>query len=136
MILNPLHWSYQAWQWFFVIAGCWNLLGAVDAILRPALNLEKYYGVQTDDFITIFLNRAFWIVVLIFGIGYFLIAINPILFYGIIVLGIIGKIAVAVSWIYLFKIGKGERISIFAASGDLLFTVFFLLCLFSDIMNT
>ena len=124
MILNPLHWSYQAWQWFFVIAGFWNLLGAVDGILRPTLNLEKYYGVQTDDFITIFLNRAFWIVVLIFGIGYFLIAINPILFYGIIVLGIIGKIVVAVSWISLFKIGKGERISIFASSGDLLFTVF------------
>jgi len=61
MVLNPLHWSYQVWQWFFVISGCWNLFGAVGGILKPALNLEQYYNVKTPDLITIFSNRLFWI---------------------------------------------------------------------------
>ena len=136
MTWNPLHWSYQAWQLFFVIAGCWNLLGAYGGISKPVENLRQYYNVKNDDFITITLNRTFWIGVLIFGIGYFLIAVNPILFYGVIVLGIIGKITISAIWIYLFYIGKAERIAIISASGDLLFTMFFVVCLFSDIITT
>ena len=111
------------------------MLGAISGIVKSALNLEKFYNVKTDDFITIFLNRSFWLFVLVFGIGYFLIAANPILFYGIIIMGIIGKIIVAANWFYMFIIGKGKKILIGAAAGDLLFAVFFVLCLFSDMMK-
>lgn len=135
MSWNPLHWSYQAWQLFFVIAGGWNLLGAYGGILKPVENLRQYYNVKTDDFMTITLNRVFWISVLIFSVGYFLIALNPILFYGVIVLGIMGKISISAIWIYLFRIGKAEKVAIISASGDLIFTIFFIVCLFSDIIT-
>lgn len=133
--MNPIHWDDQVWRVFYVISGCWNLIAAIGGIFKPASNLEKFYRVKTDDFITIFLNRSFWITVLIFGIGYLLVAINPILFFGIVVLGIIGKIILAACWFYLFIIGKGEKIIVFAASGDLLFTLIFVLSLFSDVMK-
>lgn len=135
MAWNPIEWSYLTWQWFFVISGCWNLIGAIPGILKPASNLEKYYNIKTEDFITLFLNRSFWLIVLLFGIGYFLIAYDPKLFYGIIIMGIIGKILVAINWIYLFVIGKGEKIIVFGAIGDSLFSIFFILCLFSNIMK-
>ncbi len=135
MILNPLTWELQSWRLFFLIAGLWNLTGAIPAILSPANNLEKYYDVKTDDFMTVFLNRSFWIVILIFGIGYLLIAYDPGLFYGIIVMGIIGKIIVALNWYYLRGIGKAKKGVVFVATGDLLFTILFVLSLFSPVIS-
>ncbi len=132
---NPLHWDYQVWQWFFVVSGVWNLIGATDGLLRPALNLEKYYNVKTDDYYTLFLNRSFWWCVLIFGVGYLLIAYDPVLFYGIIVMGIIGKVIVAANWYYLYLRGRAQTAVIFGATGDSIFTVFFVLALFSDVLS-
>ena len=129
----PVNWSVLVWRIFFFISACWNFLGGINGIVRPAKNLKKYYNVQSESYITIFLNRSFWIVVLIFGIGYLLVGIDPTLFYGIVVMGIIGKIAVAINWIYIFIIKKSERIVLLGAIGDLIFTVFFVLFLFSEV---
>jgi hypothetical protein len=132
MTLNPFNWGVENWRLFFLISALWNFFGGVPGALKPADNLEKYYNVKTDDFITIFLNRGIWICVLIFGIGYLLVAYDPVMFYGIIIMGIIGKIAIAFLWFYLRAIGKLEMIGVIAATGDLLFTVLFIISLFSN----
>jgi len=135
MILNPLTWDFQTWRLFFLISALWNFAGGIPAVLRPEANLEKYYNVKTDDPMTIFLNRTFWIMVLIFGVGYLLIACDPVMFYGIIYMGIIGKILVAVNWYYMRAVGKLNNVGVFGATGDLIFAILFIASLFSPVIN-
>src|SRR4030042_2141959 len=119
------------WRLFFLAAGLWNWCGAVPAIFWPGLNLNLFYaitGLQDYplNYYLVFLNRSFWIAVLVFGLGYLIIASDPGKHLGIVVMGIIGKVIVALAWYYLFAMGKATGFAVFAATGDSLFTVFFL----------
>ena len=125
---------YRRWRLFFLVSGLWNLGGAIPALVSPRLNLQLMYGIfKTDEsslrFYLEFLNRGFWMAVLVFGIGYLIIATNPGKHLGIVVMGIIGKVIVAMSWFFLFAMGKATGFAVFAATGDSLFTVFFILYL-------
>jgi lipid-A-disaccharide synthase-like uncharacterized protein len=121
--------SYQNWRIFFAVAASWNLIGAVGALIAPRMNLEKFYGIETDDDNMIFLNRAFWWVVFLFGCGYLAIAYSPIDHVDIIFFGIAGKIMVAINWFYLCARGRARIWAFLAALGDSIFTIFFILFL-------
>jgi hypothetical protein len=126
--------TYRGWRLFFLVSGIWNLSGAVPAIFWPGLNLNLFYAITEFqdyplNYYLVLLNRSFWIAVLVFGLGYLIIASNPGKHLGIVVMGIIGKVIVAVSWFYLFAMGKATGFAVFAAIGDSLFTVFFILYL-------
>ena len=121
--------SYQNWRIFFAVAASWNLIGAVGSLIAPRMNLTKFYGIETDDYHMIFLNRAIWLVVLMFGCGYLAIAYSPVDHVDIIVFGIAGKILIAISWFYLFARGRAKIWAFLAAFGDSIFTVFFILFL-------
>ncbi len=129
MFANPLSWNYGTWRKFFAVAAAWNLLASIPAIILPQLNLEMFYGLVTDDFYTILLNRSFWAAVLIFGIGYLIIAYDPGKSLGIVIMGIIGKILVAVVWFYLFAVDLATALVVFGGTGDSIFTVFFVVYL-------
>jgi hypothetical protein len=131
MILNPLTWDMGAWRLFFLVAGLWNLSGAIPAIVRPEKNLQQFYRIKTGDDVAVTMNRTFWVMVLLFGVGYLAIAYDPVLFYGIIFMGIVGKILVALNWYYQKASGRLQNIGVFAATGDLLFAVLFIFSLFS-----
>ena len=126
--------TYRRWKLFFLVSGLWNLGGAIPALVSPRLNIQLMYGLfPTEEsslwFYLELLNRGFWMAVLVFGIGYLIIATNPGKHLGIVVMGIIGKILVALVWYYLFAMGKAAGFAVFAATGDSLFTVFFVLYL-------
>jgi len=124
--LNPLNWDYRTWRKFFLIAALWNFSGALPAIFYPALNMKFFYGVQTDNYYILFLNMAFWGAVLIFGIGYLIVSYNPGKNHGIVIMGIIGKTMVAATWYYLFGTDRATILSFLAATGDILFTLYFI----------
>jgi hypothetical protein len=130
MNVNPFEWGYQGWRLFFLISAVWNLFGSIDGILRPANNMLRYYSLETDDNYTLFLNRSFWGAVFVFGIGYLIIAYDPGKHLGIVAMGIIGKILVSVNWFYLYGIGRAKSPALFAAVGDSLFTLFFIVYLY------
>ena len=127
--MNPLSWNYSTWQKFFAVSAAWNLIGAIPALINPRLNLIMFYGFSSDDYYTILLNRGFWASVFIFGIGYIIIAYDPGRSLGIIIMGIIGKIFVAITWFYLFAVDRAEISAVLAGGGDSIFTVFFILYL-------
>ena len=133
MNVNPLEWSYQSWRLFFLISAIWNLLGCIEGTLLPGKNMLRYYGVETDDYHTLFLNRSFWGAVLVFGIGYLIIAYDPGKHLGIVLMGIIGKILVSVNWFYLYGTGRAKASALFAAVGDSLFTLFFILYFYGGV---
>ncbi len=129
--LNSFGWTYENWKTFFFVAALWNLLAAIPAIIRPDLYFKIYYGLATDDPYTIMLNRSFWIAVAIFGMGYWMVSRNPEKQTGIIVMGIVGKFAVAISWYYMVFTGMAEFMPFFGATGDSIFTVYFVIYLLS-----
>jgi len=131
--MNPLEWSYQGWRIFFLISGLWNLLGCIEGIVRPAKNMRRYYDIETNDYYTLFLNRAFWESVLVFGIGYLIIAYDPGKNLGLVIMGIIGKVIVAVTWLILFLRKKAKGSALFAAIGDSIFTIFFIVYLIGGV---
>ena len=129
--INPLTWSYEGWRIFFLVSALWNLTGAIPALIVPARNLKVMYNLETDDYYTVFLNRALWWAILVFGIGYLIIAYDPGRHLGIVLMGIIGKTVIAAHWYYLFGKGRATYAVVLAATGDSIFTVFFVLYLFN-----
>ncbi|HUT55549.1 MAG TPA: hypothetical protein VM658_19315 [bacterium] len=122
--------SYQGWRRFFLVSGLWNLSGSIPVLIAPSLNLKLFYGLVSDDYYHLFLNRGLWWAVLIFGVGYLIAAWAPGRHLGIIVMGVLGKTVIAIHWFYLFSIDRATILALLAALGDSLFTVGFLLYLF------
>ncbi len=125
--LNPTAWGGEIWRKFFLVAALWNLSGAIPGILMPGLNLRLFYGIQTTDFHMLLLNTMFWGAVLVFGIGYLLVAKNPEKNPGIVVLGVISKTLVAVVWYYLYFFcdDRATILVVGGATGDVVFTGYF-----------
>jgi len=119
-------WDLSAWKKFFVVAGLWNFSFVLAAFLMPVFFIRLMYGIHTDNFYIIYLNLAFFVAVALFGIAYFMIAIDPPANTNLVILGIIGKTAVAFTFYYLFAIGRISFLAILAGTGDLLFALYFL----------
>ncbi|MFZ5571632.1 MAG: hypothetical protein ACOZF0_14615 [Thermodesulfobacteriota bacterium] len=125
--LNPTAWDPDTWKKFFLIAALWNFSGAIPGIFLSDLSLRLFYGIHTSDFHTLFLNSMFWGAVMIFGIGYLIVASdidkNP----GILILGIITKTLVALVWYYIYFFGcdRATILVVGGATGDLVFAGYF-----------
>jgi len=124
--LNPTKWDYQAWRKFFLIAALWNFTFIPPALLFPSFEVRLMYGLKTSDFYILYLNTAFFLTVLVFGIGYLIIAYDPGKNLGIILMGIIAKTMVGIGFYYLFSIDKVTLIPVFGGTVDLLFTLYFI----------
>ncbi len=129
--LYPSGWTYSGWRTFFLVAALWNILAAIPASLWPEHNLKAYYGVLYGSDYAIILNRSFWLAVLIFGIGYYLVSRAPEKNLGIIIMGILGKVAVAINWYILVFTGMATAMAFVGATGDSVFTVYFIYYLMS-----
>ena len=129
--MAPSGWTYSQWRKFFLIAAIWNILSAVPATFWPEFNMKIFYDVLYGEDYAIMLNRCFWISVLIFGIGYWMVSRAPEKNQGILVMGVLGKIAVAVNWFALVLDGMATFVAFFAALGDTVFTIYFIYFLFS-----
>lgn len=124
--LYPPNWDYQTWRKFFVIAGIWNFSIALPSLLFPSFAMRLTYGFQTSDFYILYLNSSFFATVLIFGIGYFIIAFNPGKNLGIVLLGIIGKTTVGIAFYYLYHMDRVTIMPVLGGTGDLIFTLYFI----------
>lgn len=132
MFLNPFAWDYQVWRIFFLIAALWNFLG-IFGMIWPQESFKNMFGKETDDDIMILLYQTLWGSVLLLGIGYLIIAYNPGTNLGLVLLGIIGKIADAYSFILYYRKGLFQKRILVAAIGDLIFCFFFICYLFGGV---
>jgi len=124
--LNPKKWDYRTWRKFFYIAALWNFFFSIPALIFPSLQVQLMYGFKTTSFYILYLNTALFITVLIFGIGYFMIAQAPEKNLGLVKLGIIGKTVVGVGFYALFSAGRVTFIPVLGGTGDLIFTFYFI----------
>ncbi len=128
MLINPLNWDYQVWRFFFLISAIWNFMG-IFGVIWPRQSFMGFFGQDTEDQITIGIYRLLWTNVLLFGIGYLIVAYDPGSNLGLILLGIIGKVIASAGFIVLYRQGVSTKGALFGAAGDMLFTLFFILYL-------
>lgn len=109
------------WRLAFLVAALFNFAVGAPMVAAPAL-LATALGLAAGD--PLLLQLLGWLIVT-FGIGYAMVAINPRLHRGIALLGIIGKGGViALTW-WLAWHGSVARDVALLAGGDLIFVAVF-----------
>src|SRR3954470_23374977 len=81
-------------SWLFALGAAWNLVIGLSIMFAPLSSLRLLYGHEpsADDQLLMMLDRDFASCVLLFGVGYGIVASAPSRNHGLIWLGIIGKL--------------------------------------------
>jgi len=118
----------KRYRLLFVAAAFWNIAAVIGALGRPAYHRSLFFAksIQEPGFIGHLNTVGFWGSVLVFGIGYAIVAMDPRKNHGIIWMAIIGKLFVAVWWAWYFFQGKLTSFALTGAIGDAVFAFIFL----------
>ena len=113
--------------WLFGLGAAWNLVIGLSVLLAPLFSLRLLYGHEpsADDPLLAILNRDFAFCVLIFGVGYGIVALDPSRNHGLIWLGIIGKLGVVATLGQRWLTGVATAWVLPAAAGDFVFAALF-----------
>ena len=122
--------SRKFWKIVFLIVGGINVLGTLPGILYPQTGLSEFTGTITSEFYSLFLFRSLWIVVLLFGIGYLLVAFNPSKNHGILVIGGIGKLIFALHLLWAYGSHSFSSMALMTGVMDLVWVIIFSIFLF------
>ena len=112
----------------FAIAALWNLAAAAVALIAPDFHRGMFFVSTTDPIGTIALvnTQAFWVTVLFFGIGYGIVARDPVRNHALVFIAALGKIYVFFAWSWHWHAGEMTSFALFGAVGDLVFAALFL----------
>jgi hypothetical protein len=114
------------WQLFFVSMAIWNVGLALPGLIAPRRGFRLLYGVETDRFYELYQHWAISAVILLFGVGYAIIAIEPSANLGLVLVGVIAKVLFAAVITVLFFLGRATKVALAVAVGDIVFAVFFI----------
>ncbi|MCU0428022.1 MAG: hypothetical protein MUF71_20615 [Candidatus Kapabacteria bacterium] len=115
-------------KFIFTFAAVANIFAALLALGAMDLHLQMFYGrLQVQDILLRFYHYNFWFVVLMMGFGYAVIARNPQHNRALILIGAVGKLTVAVSWMLLYTMNEATVMVLGGVVYDGLFGILFLL---------
>ena len=111
----------------FTIAAMYNIIAAAIALSLPEFHLQEFFGlgVVADSIVARMNTEAVWVTVLIFGLGYGLVARDPSRNHGIVKLAIVGKVYFGLTWIFAFARGDVTPLALVGAIGDIIFALIF-----------
>jgi hypothetical protein len=114
-------------SWLFGVGAAWNFVIGVSILVDPLSSLRLLYAQQpgTDDQLLMMLDRDFGFCVLLFGVGYGIVARDPSRNHGLIWLGIIGKLGVVATLGQRWLTGVATAWVLPAAAGDFVFAALF-----------
>ncbi|HKR05388.1 MAG TPA: hypothetical protein VJY62_12205 [Bacteroidia bacterium] len=119
------HLNSKFWKMVFLVAGLYTAGGVLPGIINPQKGIMSFTGKETNDFYSIFFFQNLWITVLVFGIGYLIVATKPSKYTGIIIIGLTGKLLFASNVIYNFFNGHLNMMALSAAIVDFVFVILF-----------
>jgi len=122
------------WKIIFLIAGIYTAAGVLPGIFNPEHGLLDFTSQIIKDWNTIYFFRSLWITVLVFGIGFFIVALNPSKHAGIIIMGILGKLFFASNVLFQYLHEKVSQIAMTAAFIDLIFVLLFGIFIFQALL--
>lgn len=119
--------NVKLWRRFFLLAALWNFLGAGVAFFDLEANAREFYLTPESALHPVlFLNlKILWWTVLTFGIGYFIVALNPLKNHGLVAIAGLGKMAVGYLWVKGYWAGLVSEIAFLGGVGDVLFALVF-----------
>jgi hypothetical protein len=113
------------WKITFLIAGLYTAGGVLPGIFNPEQGLLDFTSQIIEDWNTFYFFRSLWITVLVFGIGFFIVALNPAKHIGIVIIGLLGKLLFASNVLFQYSNEKVSQMAMTAASIDLIFVLLF-----------
>ncbi len=113
------------WKIVFLIAGLYTAGGVLPGIFNPEQGLLDFTNQIIDDRNTVYFFRSLWITVLVFGIGFFIVALNPAKHIGIVIMGLLGKLLFASNVLIQYSSEKVSQMAMTAAVIDLIFVLVF-----------
>jgi len=123
------------WKITFVIAGLYTAGGVLPGILNPEQGLLDFTNKIIEDWNTLYFFRSLWITVLVFGIGFFIVALNPAKHIGIVIMGLLGKLFFASNVLFQYSNEKVSQMAMTAATIDLIFVLLFGIFIFKYYLN-
>ena len=121
------------WQLFFWAMAIWNFGAALPGLVAPRRAFRLFYGVETDRFYELFQHRALSSVILLFGFGFAIIAVEPSANLGLVLIGFLGKLLFAVVVTTLFFMRRATKVALLLAAFDLIFAAILLRYLFTTV---
>ena len=118
------------WSYAFYLVAVLNILGTLPGILNPASGYLEFTGIESSDYYDLFFFRSLWIIVLLFGVGYFIVARNPEKNHAMLLVGGIGKLIFAIHVILAFLDDKVTGMALTAGIADLVWVAVFVVFLF------
>ncbi len=113
------------WKITFLIAGLYTAGGVLPGIFNPEQGLLDFTSQIIEDRNTVYFFRSLWITVLVFGIGFFIVALNPAKHIGIVIMGLLGKLLFASNVLIQYSNEKVSQMAMTAAVIDLIFVLLF-----------
>jgi hypothetical protein len=112
----------KGWRAFFVVAAIYNVIAGLPMLVAPATTLARLGQTVPDNVLTA--QMAAWLIV-VFGLGYALVARDQIRNRAIVLMGLVGKLPIA----FLVWLNGGpdaaQSAAFLLALGDLVFCVAF-----------
>ncbi len=112
----------------FTPAGLWNLsIGFTGLLFQEfAINLFFGDGAYTGEFIAVIMTRIVMLAVIIFGLGYLMVARDPEGNRGVIILGLLSKLILFIMYTYYFMINLATIWAFLAVLGDFFWGILFI----------
>ena len=127
-------WSENTFKKVFLIAAICNISGGLGAIFFFESSMTSLWGAEYiqlfyDNRVALSTYRLFWALVIIFGVGYYIISLDLTKNRAVIWMAIAGKLTVFLVWSYDYYMGKIQLAAFIGGTGDLVFALIFILFL-------
>lgn len=113
-------------SWLFIIAALWNFAGALPGFFDTAGMFAREFGRPLADPVMVVVYRGAWGTALLYGIGFLVVARNPLRHTGIVLMGGLGKAFFALHLLYMYLQGWTSIFALVVIGGDIVFVSAFI----------
>ena len=111
----------------FLIAALWNLAGALPGLFAPEQMFQQEFGRMIGDPVLVAVYRGAWGTAFLYGIGFLMVARDPVRHTGVVLMGGAGKALFALNLAFMYASGWTSDFAIVVILGDVVFVAAFLM---------
>ena len=111
----------------FLISALWNFAGAFPGLLDSAGMFEREFGHKLTDPVMIAVYRGAWGTAFLYGLGFLMVAYNPIRHTGVVMMGGLGKALFALNLLVMCLNDWTSDFAIVVIGGDVVFVLLFVI---------
>jgi hypothetical protein len=115
----------------FSLGAVWNICIGLTGVLFYEFSITLFFGSDAVAYnlISVMFYKLLMGVIIIFGVGYFIVSRDLTLNRGIVWLGLVSKMILFFIFTYLFFEGKATILAFFTLIGDFIWSMFFIMFL-------